>query len=290
MNPENNTGNLPTETEAELRAGDRLNWIILAAFLVLGALAAGFFLGRAEANSKQSLYNASVVTTDSSDSGSIDISFIKSIGYPADFAAKAVHIELGVPGFMQAARVASTDQNQGYAQYFINNSADELGRWALGTPANPSDPGSEISILAVSKAWQSSAGKNSLVLGSSLATAADKQKFLADLKTQSANCIKSSKTGFQTQDQIFDVCVSKSTPKDSYRPGMTVKGYGEAQGIPMVFVGQVNIYDGLQFKSQDEENKAIADFNSGNLSTRTQQVYNSIIASLSQSTTIVTNK
>jgi hypothetical protein len=290
MNPQNNQVELVAETEAEIRAGERLNWIILAAFLFLGALAAGFFLGRAEATSKQTLEKTSVETVDNSDLGSVDISFIKSLGNPSDFAAKVVHIELGVPGFMQAARVLSTDQNQGFAQYFTNNPADELGRWALGTPADPSDSGSEVSILALSKSWQSIAGKNGSVLGVSIATVADKQKFLADLKARAPNCAKSSKTGFQTQDQIFAVCVSATTPTDSYRPVMILQGYGESQNIPMLFVGRINIYDGLQFQSKDEETKAIADFNSGNYSAKTRQVYNSIIASLSQSTTIITDK
>jgi hypothetical protein len=268
--------------------------ILLGIIVIAAGVAAGYEYGH-KAQKTITIQKSVVQSVNSVPNIAGNVHFVQSIGYPYDQAASKYQYvtKLGVPSFMQAVRIASTAQDQGAGETaFTNLNNNELGRWELGNPTNPSDNSgaySEISLLAITNSWLNATGTtdySDLGYGSPLETPTQKQQYMTQLEASTAACVKDASKGFKTADGNLSICYSivynPKSGETSYKPIITLSGYGDVQGQPMVLVGTINVYNSAVGTTQADQNKAVAEANAGQAPDL--QIQNAIINALQQTT------
>jgi hypothetical protein len=186
-----------------------------------------------------------------------------------------------------AVNVSSNIGNPGPLGTYTDKFNDELARWYIGDPSNESDNqsgASEISIVTVSKSWLATVSQADHTMdtgGNPLQTTADKQRYVADLKSNSAKCAKDTKKGFVTKDEALSVCYKMLYGKDGYSPYLTLSGYGTLAGIPVLLHGGISIHDTTIFKG-DSWRDAIAAGNAGKPTAVVQKKLNYFLSALPQ--------
>jgi len=266
-------------------------FVLLALILAVVGTAAGYVYGH---KTQKTITIQKAVVQSTNNSASQSVHFVQSIGYLYDQTASKDQFatSLGIPGFMQAVRLAST-QNQGAGETaFTNLNNNELGRWELGNPSDPSDNAagySEISLLAITNSWLNATGttdNSNLGYGSPLKTPAQKQQYITQLQATTSSCVKNASKGFKTKDGNLAICYSISyNPKGSvtsYKPIIILSGYGDVQNQPMVLVGTIYVYNSAIGTTQADQTKAVNAANAGN--PPDQQIQNAIINALRQTT------
>ncbi|MDB5164718.1 MAG: hypothetical protein JWL89_344 [Candidatus Saccharibacteria bacterium] len=277
----------PTPAPAK-RKTHRGLWELLVVILLVAASIGGYYYGH-EVNPGDTTVKtpAKTVVAPKTDAS---VHFVQSIGYPFDLGAKTqVVTRLGVPSSMQAVR--STSQSSGET-LFTDKANDIMGYWVFGNPDNNNDNGgsdSEVAIYAMSKSWAAAINKtentSSVYTDNQiLQTPAQKQKYIADLKTKTAACATNKDKGFTVKDKSLDICYTLNVGKVSYDPRVFLTGYAEVENQPVVFVGTVNLYDPTTYATQDAELKAISEANAGKVPAKTQAALQNLIDALSQTT------
>jgi hypothetical protein len=263
---------------------------LLVVLLVGGALAGGYVYGKGQ--DKMPSQISKTTSTPPPTKSASEVHFVQSEGHPFDIGAKKTFTtKLGIPADLQAARMPSDNGNPGSERYFTDKYNDELGRWIIGTPQDPSNNGggySEASVLAISKSWLAAnlpadlADDSEFATGYKISTAADKQKFLQTLKSTTQECVKDAKKGFTTSDGSFKVCYTLNFGKEGYSPSIILNGYGEKESVPLYFTGRVDIYDSTPMANQDAELKAIADAKNAKYTVKFSASLDSLLAALKQ--------
>jgi hypothetical protein len=233
---------------------------LLVLLLIAGGVYGGYAYGNGQ-NKNAAKTSVQPAAAPAVNQNSASVHFVASEGYPFDLGAKKIFTtKLGIPATFQATRVPSNNGNHGPEQYFTDKYNDELARFIIGNPADPGDNGggySETSVLAISKSWLAAnapkdvAGNTEFATGYKLETPADKQKFLATLKTDTEACVKDAKKGFTT---------------------------------PVFLTGLINIADDTPMANQEAEQKAVADAKSGNYTAKFTASLSTLLAALKQTT------
>jgi hypothetical protein len=266
---------------------------LLVLLLIAGGVYGGYAYGNGQ-NKNAAKTSVQPAAAPAVNQNSASVHFVASEGYPFDLGAKKIFTtKLGIPATFQATRVPSNNGNHGPEQYFTDKYNDELARFIIGNPADPGDNGggySETSVLAISKSWLAAnapkdvAGNTEFATGYKLETPADKQKFLATLKTDTEACVKDAKKGFTTKDGLFKICYELNFGKESYNPSISLKGYAEKEATPVFLTGLINIADDTPMANQEAEQKAVADAKSGNYTAKFTASLSTLLAALKQTT------
>ncbi|MDL2363526.1 MAG: hypothetical protein QFB86_04065 [Patescibacteria group bacterium] len=292
INQENSSVN--TTQNKQLISRTILKTVLICAVLTVG-IVVGYYISETGSDDESPVnqsVNKSENTTVASD-GLEKIQFIKASGLPFDDKAAKYRFEssLGVPDFMHAVKLWSSNGNkgEGYGLFTDGTLNNELGRWLIGDPTNPDDNSSgysEVSLLAITNSWLNVAGNDNQGMSDfgPLQTPAQKKKFITETKTKTLVCSNDAKKGFSTPDKSLNICITYNYGREGYSPSVTVLGYGELAQQPLLLTGLINIYDKTDETDRNKVFEVIKNANEGNPPQSTALKQNKIISALKQTT------
>ena len=273
--------------------------VIAVGFIVSGLLAAlgGYWFGGQNTSTTVTPLVPQVADTTPENT----VHFVTSVGYPLG-TDQQLTVKLGVPGELQAVKVNSSIQDPGLLTTLaggIFNS--EMGRWQLGRPTTSDNDLDEISLIHVNKEWLASntignehfshGPPYELPLPTANMTAAQKQTFIAELKSATEKCATNPKNGFVIAKTI-NVCLKVSQVKQaegSYYPYVDINGYGVIDGVQLIFGGSINLRDDKTY-SYEKETALQGEFTPEKLPADTQSVLDRYVAALKTTTLVLEKK
>ncbi len=280
--------------------------VVLLVLLVIGLLAGAFFVGKYKGNkttatddSTKSSTSASKKTTNDQPSkqdmpAAETVKYVESIGYLFN-AKRKVATQLGLPTVFDAVVIHSGNQNRGAEQLLTDKYNDELGRWVIGYRDERSFYGpSEVSILAIGDSWLNATanGEDQVIDDGTtkieVKTPQQKKKYIADLKAQTLACSKDAAKGFQTNDKTFNICSTVNYGIDGFAPTISLKGYAEIEGKPVVLIGYVEVRDGKDYAA-DSSSQLLKDAKAGKPPVTIAALITAINEALRKTTTKVTD-
>lgn len=236
-------------------------------------------------------------TTNTASPGSTSqIHFVESTGYPfitSGVRPPMVDIKLGLPTRYQAVRYPSNNNNRGNVESALTDKYnDEMGRWEISDSSYGLSEPDQLSIVAIDQSWLATPSDPATVYGYvadgvSPTTPANKQMYVANVKSDTKKCSQDSKSGFSTNDHIFTICYALDTGIESYAPFLKLTGYAEVQGHPLIFIGTIALEQGKYTlaSSQALANNAVQHHE---YPQSTLDAVNELVNALKQTTTTIT--
>jgi len=271
--------NMPPEgTNTSTNSKKKALKAVLLVVLIVGLLVGAFFAGKHNSNktttdsAKSSTSNAKTTTKNQSKpdlAPAETAKTIEAVSYPFN-AKKKVTIKLGVPTVFDAVAIQSGNNNRGTEQLLTDKYNDEMGRWVIGYRDDRSYWGpSDVSVLAISDSWLNATSNEEQTIDDGTArteirTSQQKKKYIADLKAEALACSKDAAKGYQTDDKAFNICSKVNYGRDSFAPVITLKGYAEVDGKPVVMIGYIHISDGTEYTA-DSNVQLLKDAQAGKL-------------------------
>ena len=282
MNPNEDPSIQPQATETSPKRVKKVLFAVLLVIVVAGAMYGGFAVGK---NQNPKPTAATAVTTNTTTTNTKELTsahFVQSVGYPFDIKDKKLVFELGLPNSFQAVVVQSTNSDPGYTAYLTNKLNDELARFLIGNP-KLSTATREISLIAIGKEWLNATTQTTDIIEfEDVSTPAKKKQYVDSLASTSSECAKDTKKGFQTSDKSLSICYILVPGKESWSPLISLKGYGNFEGMPVVLLGYIDVSDG-KVLTQDEDRRLVSEARQGKYPTGVQEKIQEVISALSQS-------
>lgn len=224
---------------------------------------------------------------------------VASEGYPFGTDKKIV-VKLGVPNELQAIKYSSSIQDPGLADGDLGDKFNgEMGRWKLGRPTINDYDLDDISLVNIEDQWLkiATSGREDFFLETAPyllpiptpnMTAAQKQAFITQLKSETGQCISDEGSGFAIANAI-NVCVTPYQIKQalgSYSPVANIKGYGVIDGLHFVLAGTMMLSDDKEY-TYDQQVKLQEEFKPDKLPSDTAAILDRYITALKQTTIAV---
>lgn len=250
-------------------------------------------------NSEQATNSTQQSTTDTGVNQAISLNggqsagsahYVVDAGYPFDLEPKKQFIvSLALPEQLAGVVVTSSESNRGLERYYTDKLNDEIGRWEIGYPKYVSDVNSTISVLAVGSSWLKAAQVGNHAFDNTedkLESQAQKEAYIAKIKSESETCVKDQAKGFITKDQSFKICFSVIPGSEKYSPVLVLRGYGVKEKQQLLFVGNIRVIDGKKY-SDEEGKKFLEDAKNGKLPQATVDEISKIVGALRETTLTV---
>lgn len=288
------------QTPERHRSKKRFVFLLVLVLLLLSASAFSSYITYAVQHQQVVSLTAQLSKAQGSHAVSQDstsqVHFVESMGYPfiADgVTPPVVDIKLGLPARYQAVRYPSNNNNRGNAESALTDKYnDEMGRWEIGDAGYGLSAPSQLAIVAIDQSWLATASDPASVYGYSAdgvaPTTPDKKKmYVANVKSDTKKCSQDSKSGFSTNDHVFNICYALDTGIEAYEPFLDLTGYAELQGHPLILIGYIALEQGKYYGATNSQ--ALAD------NARLHHVYpqstldavNELVNALKQTTTTI---
>ncbi len=271
--------------------------IVLLLILVIAAGAfGGYYLLSKKTEAPQEVTKSQTEPDKNSSNQPALFHYVTSEGYPFG-TDKKVTAKLAIPDELQGIRESSSTYDPGLADGVLGDKFNgEMGRWKLARPTLASEEYNDISLINVEDQWlkMNTTGKEDFPLGAAPfslpiptpnMTSTQKQAFLAQLKSETEQCVKDGKYSFVVAENI-NVCVVPYQIKQaagSYSPHAYIKGYGIIDSLHFVLAGSLSLSDD-KVRSADEQTKLQESFKPESLPAETNVLLERYIAALKQTT------
>lgn len=221
--------------------------------------------------------------------------FVTSEGYPFNTNRKFT-VKLAVPNELQAIKWNSSIQDPGLTANILGDKFNgEMGRWLLDRPTNSDSYLGDFSFINIEDQWlkTNTTGNEdyhgmfpyNLPLPTSNMSSAQKQAFIAQLKTETDACVADGKTGFSIAKTI-KVCIKPYQSKQavgSYNPMANLHGYGIIDGLHFVLAGSLELRDDKTY-TPEQETALQNEFKSDKLPADTEKILTRYISALKNTT------
>lgn len=183
-----------------------------------------------------------------------------SIGYPQALPSSGVLTTLYLPYNTDLTQSTSSLSTQSdLSSVFAGSTSDILGYWNFmprGTATNPdqaTNPVSQIYLTSMSS-WESTSDTTPVIYPSvtpaaagTKMTIAQKQSYVAKLKTETESCANNSLKGFATANKIYSLCYSLENPEaKGGNYVLFIYGYGQLKNTPVYIGGNIQLSNAYQ--------------------------------------------